>query len=289
MVSKVLNHPFELYTSDFESWTVQPLIYHYFEIVQVLEGEGKRLVNGNAYPYSTGSIFLFTPLDCRGFEVLNKTRFCSIRFSEVFLGGCKTDQEREKIAGELRHLEQVFSSHNRFREITLQNPDSALLSSLIRNMADEFESKRSHYEENLRHLITMVLNILLRNISGCADHNTLSPTEALISRLSIYIGQNISNPENLRIGQLAERFNLSPNYISEYFKNSTGQSLQRYISTYKLKMVCQRLQHSSLPVSQIANELGFTDESHLSRQFRKHYNISPSEFRRLYRKTLSAL
>lgn len=243
-----------------------------------------RLVNGNAYPYAKGSIFLFTPLDCRGFEVSRKTRFCSIRFSEVFLGGCKTDQEREKIAQQLKHLEQVFSSHNRFREITLENPDSALLSSLIQSMTDEFENKRSYYEENLRHLITMVLNILLRNISGCADHNALSPSEALINRLTIYIGQNISNAENLRIGRLAVRFNLSPNYISEYFKNKTGQSLQQYISEYKLRMVSQRLQHSSLPVSQIASELGFTDESHLSRQFRKHNGISPSEYRKQYLK-----
>ncbi len=69
MKQKALHRPFELYVADMETWQASPLVYHFFEIVQILEGEGERYVNLNRFPYTKGSIFLFTPLDCRGFKM----------------------------------------------------------------------------------------------------------------------------------------------------------------------------------------------------------------------------
>jgi AraC-like DNA-binding protein len=96
----------------------------------------------------------------------------------------------------------------------------------------------------------------------------------------LHILQHIADPEKLRIDFLAAQFNLSENYVGEYFRKLTGESLQHYITNYRIKLVQQRLANSALTVSQIAEELGFTDESHLSRQFRKHKGISPAEFRK---------
>lgn len=68
MKAKHLHKPLDLFVSDMEHWNERPLIYQFFEIVQIIEGEGTRIVNENKFSYSKGSIFLFTPLDCRGFE-----------------------------------------------------------------------------------------------------------------------------------------------------------------------------------------------------------------------------
>lgn len=45
--------------------------------------------------------------------------------------------------------------------------------------------------------------------------------------------------------------------------------MQQYILSYKLKLVESRLLHSQMRINEIAEELGFTDESHLSKFFRK--------------------
>lgn len=282
MEEKELYRPFELYVSDVGCWNRRPLIYHFFEIVQVLEGEGVRIVNQNRFSYHKGSIFLFTPLDCRGFYVEKPTSFCSIRFSEVFLKQYKNAQERERITQWLKQLEHIFSHHNRFQELLVKRPgDCQMIGTLIQNMVEEYEQRQPYHEENLQHFVTLVLNILARNVSDSTEvAGAGMATEPLINRMLVHIRQHISDPEKLRVDYLAAHFNLSANYVGEYFRKLTGESLQHYITQYKIKLVEQRLANSSLTVSQIAGELGFTDESHLSRQFRKHNGLSPNEYRK---------
>lgn len=49
---------------------------------------------------------------------------------------------------------------------------------------------------------------------------------------------------------------------------------------YKLRLVETRLQHSNLRLNEIAYELGFTDESHLTKSFKKYKGMSPSSYRK---------
>jgi len=282
MERKELHRPFELFVSDMECWNERPLISHFFEIVQMLDGEGVRIVNRNKFSYHQGSIFLFTPMDCRGFIAEKPTRFCSIRFSEVFLKQYKNAQERERITQWLKQLEHIFSHHNRFQELLIKQPgDCVRVAALIQQMITEYEQKRAYHEENLQHFVTLILNILARNVSDSVEAAApAAEAEPLINRMLVHIRQHISDPDKLRVDFLATHFNLSANYVGEYFRKLTGESLQHYITQYKIKLVEQRLANSTLTVSQIAGELGFTDESHLSRQFRKHNGISPIEYRK---------
>jgi AraC-like DNA-binding protein len=97
-----------------------------------------------------------------------------------------------------------------------------------------------------------------------------------------YIHENIYAPEMIRAEQIAVHFNIAPNYLSEYFKRNNGEGLQQYIIHYKLKLVEARLQYSDLRIGEIAAELGFTDESHLNRLFKKYIRTSPSAYRKQF-------
>lgn len=86
----------------------------------------------------------------------------------------------------------------------------------------------------------------------------------------------------MKVEHLADTFHLAPSYVGEYFKRHTGETLQSYIVQYKLKLARTRLTYSDLTVSQIADELGFTDDSHLNRLFRKYVGSSPTAYRKAY-------
>ena len=95
-----------------------------------------------------------------------------------------------------------------------------------------------------------------------------------------YVQANIYKPELLKAEQIANAFQISVNYLSEYFKKHTGETLQTYITNYKLRLVEARLIHSDMRINEIAFELHFTDESHLNRIFKKYKGISPSSYRK---------
>jgi len=276
--NKQLYQPLELYISENEEWQESALVYHFFEIVQILEGRGERIVNENNYSYKKGDIFLFTPMDCRGFKSLEPTKFCSIRFSEAFYTG-KGSGHTNMIEW-LKQLEQIFYHHNRFECVIIRSAaDGQLISNLISNSIIESGQKGLYSEQNIQHYVTLILNILSRNIVTTPNHRVPHTEEPLINKILTYIKRNIGNSELLKTKNLSQQFNLSQNYVGEYFKNLTGENLQQYVSLYRMKCVKQRLLYSDYTITQIADELGFTDESHLSRQFKKHAGISPTKFR----------
>lgn len=285
MEERNLYTPFELIEADMSEWNFRPQVYFFFEIIQIQEGSGFRTVNQNRFPYSKGSIFLFTPRDCRGFDETTPTRFVSIRFSEMFVGQSRTAQERQRLQEWLQKLEYLFFYHNRQEQLLIrQTNDCKMIGSLISNMTAEYTCKPPYYQENLQHYITLLLNIVARNVTEDINADGRENSIPLIHRIMTYIRQHIYSPETLKLEQLAAKFNLSVNYIGEYFKKQTNESLQQFIINHKLKLVQLRLCHSDLSVGEIADELGFTDESHLSRLFKKYYELTPAAYRKAQQK-----
>lgn len=274
---KYLYEPLELYLSEEIQWEERALVYHFFEIVQILEGSGDRIINENNSSYTKGDIFLFTPLDCRGFKSKQPTKLCAIRFSESLYQ--ESNVEPKNTIAWLKQLEQIFYHHNRFESVVICHTDAEMIASLIANIVTEHNQKSIHAAQNIQHSVTIILNILSRNIGPVGNAKIRYSEEPLIHKILTYIKQNIGNSDLLRIKNLAAKFNLSQNYIGEYFKKLTGESLQKYVALYKDMCIKQRLLHSDYTLNQIADELGFTDASHLSRQFKKHNGQAPSQFK----------
>ena len=88
--------------------------------------------------------------------------------------------------------------------------------------------------------------------------------------------------EKLTIPYLSAIFHISPHYFSEYFKKHIGQALKEYILRYKINLAKKRL-NQNMPTLLIVEELGFTDESHLNRTFKKY----TGETLRIFREKLN--
>jgi len=84
----------------------------------------------------------------------------------------------------------------------------------------------------------------------------------------------------IRMDELSRHFNISKSYLGRYFKKQTNETIQHYIINYRLKMIENKLLYSNMRITEIAFELGFTDESHLDKFFKKKKGISPTKFRK---------
>lgn len=86
-------------------------------------------------------------------------------------------------------------------------------------------------------------------------------------------------PHQLSIVELADVAALSPFHFARSFRRATGLTPNRFVSALRMARAAERLQHSRLPVEEIAEEIGFSNVSHFRRLFRLHYGHSPSAVR----------
>ena len=92
-----------------------------------------------------------------------------------------------------------------------------------------------------------------------------------------YIADNIG--KHFSVGELAELVHVTPDYISRIFKRYTGCSLIKYIHKCKIEAAKVYLFEENLKLNEIATKLGFSDEFHFSKVFKKVEGVSPSRFR----------
>jgi transcriptional regulator GlxA family with amidase domain len=86
------------------------------------------------------------------------------------------------------------------------------------------------------------------------------------------LGQKITNQA------LAQVAKLSPSHFARAFKDSQGVAPHRYILECRVKRT-QELLATDLPLSEIAVEVGFSDQSHLTRWFREFVGVTPGNYR----------
>jgi YesN/AraC family two-component response regulator len=275
----ILHTPFNIYHFKSKKWSHPVHNHTYFEIIFILKGNGRHHINGNAFSYKHGDVFLLGPEDSHFFEIDAVTEFCFIRFNESFYKSQMGEKDRSwhKIMKTL-----LYTSSQSRGSIVHDIKEKQKLHSLLRVLEQEYENNKSEYFEIIRDsLMKSMMTILARNLFG---HTTSKPVlKESAEAMMMYIRQHIYNPTELTIDHLADVFNYAPEYVSIFFKKHTGESLKQYIIKHKIKLIEARLLYSQLSLAAIAYEFGYADESHFCKQFRKNTGSTPSAFRKRIR------
>lgn len=77
----------------------------------------------------------------------------------------------------------------------------------------------------------------------------------------------------------AQQLFLSPNYFGDLIRMLTGDTATSHIRRFVMQRA-QRLLIGGATVSEVATRLGFEYPQHFTRQFKKHFGVTPSEFSR---------
>lgn len=83
----------------------------------------------------------------------------------------------------------------------------------------------------------------------------------------------------LSLGEMAESVNLSPPYFCFLFKSITGVPPAKYLKTLRMQQAATLLSTTFLSVKEIVSRVGFSDDSHFVRDFKRIYGVTPSEYR----------
>lgn len=93
-----------------------------------------------------------------------------------------------------------------------------------------------------------------------------------------YISSNYSDG-NLSIKDISEHVHLSSSYLCTVFKTETGQTLNQYLTNYRIEKAKQLLLDPRNKINEIAAQVGYSDCNYFGKTFKKVVGLSPSEYR----------
>ena len=112
------------------------------------------------------------------------------------------------------------------------------------------------------------------------NHKVLDRLEQVLS--DYFNSEDLGKHGLPTVACVAEKLNISPNYLSGLLKVLTGQSTQQHIHEKLIEKAKEKLSTTALSVSEIAYELGFEHPQSFSKLFKTKTNLSPFEFRQAF-------
>jgi len=132
------------------------------------------------------------------------------------------------------------------------------------------------------------LNYLLArhsNLAASADPSRrpsrggLAPWQ--VKRITGYLDDHIA--DDVGLTDLAAIVGMSTFHFCRAFKASTGEPPHRWRIARRIERARELLEHTDVPVTEIAAQVGYDDPTLLARAFRKALGVCPSEYRRAQR------
>lgn len=106
-----------------------------------------------------------------------------------------------------------------------------------------------------------------------------SPDELFLDKLMRLLEDHMEDPE-FNVSSLVEEIGMSQTVLYKKIKALTGLSITDFIKSQRLKRAAQLLSEHQLNISEVAYAVGFNDRKYFSKEFRKQFDVAPSEYAR---------
>ena len=134
-------------------------------------------------------------------------------------------------------------------------------------------------------LFVQLLQVLSRSTEySCLSSERFTPVAdpAALDLIQRILGHMLDNfTADIRIGDLARMAGMNESTFSRFFKRNTGNTFTDHVTKLRVSRACNLLAHSSLPVTSICYEVGYSNISNFNRNFRRQRGSTPSAYRRL--------
>lgn len=108
-----------------------------------------------------------------------------------------------------------------------------------------------------------------------------APVTELLGRIYTCISDSYDDC-NFSIQDAADKLNLSSSYLSQYFKQQTGDTLTSYVASLRIRKACSLLETTTMPLQMVSESVGYYNLNSFIRRFKQITGVTPGEYRRAH-------
>ena len=191
-----------------------------------------------------------------------------------------------------RNIQEYIDYGNNIYCLFLSKISNNLKQELIMFMNDIFEDNYSkinitysilkYHTNDIYNIFIEMKNIVqnnYKNIKNIIDFDIKDKNEdEELKDIETYILNNLN--KDVSLSSVAKHFYYNPSYFSRYFKNLSGVKYKDYLINLQLTQAKSLLINTNLFIQEIANRCGFKSFTNFLLVFKKHENMTPSEYRK---------
>ncbi len=267
----------------------------YFEIMFLLEGELEEKINEKINIYKPGGCRIAYK-NTRHLERFDKD-FSAIYFciSPEMISRIRAFEAFFFMEGETEKIDPVLAG---FLGININKNETGIadylvftpqgdpqkhigmIESIASNIKAVYESPFYGSTFCLNGILGKLLTMLSDPSLYSTKHIELSGSKdaAIFNRVSSKL---LETKGQISRCELEKDLNYSGSYISRIVKKYSGKTFFDYSMTFCMEEAANRISHSTGSISEIASDLGFSNRTHFYNQFKKIYNVTPNEFRKM--------
>ncbi len=269
-------HPTVLYCSRIRDAHLTSYHAHSnLELAYILSGAGRYLVDGITYEVKQGDLLVCNPGVMHQSIVTNpadSTLEFVVGITDIHL---------------LNMPENTIELPGGGHILSLSSEIKKEISRCCYEIIEENASTQPGRYYLIQAQMMKMLILIYRAISGTAVQESMGMAfesyskSYVVKKIVQHLRENYA--QHISLDQIAHNMYLSPVYISKIFKEKTGDSPINYLIKLRLAKAKELLVEGKDSIKTIAASVGYDDVYHFSKLFKKHYGISPLNFRKSMR------
>jgi AraC-like DNA-binding protein len=180
-----------------------------------------------------------------------------------------------------------FFSYGANEALQLTESEQKAIFGLFNQIGDELYQRLDHFSQDV---MISQLELLLNYSNRFYNRQFLFQKikhDDMLSRMNDLLEDHFNGDNGLQIGLptvqfLADKLNVTPNYLSDFLRELTGLNAQQHIHQKLIDKAKEILSTTNLSVSQIAYQLGFEHPQSFNKLFKNKTEVTPLEFRKSF-------
>ncbi|KRF02317.1 hypothetical protein ASG89_25060 [Paenibacillus sp. Soil766] len=199
------------------------------------------------------------------------------------------DMDAEGSRAVIERIFKIIEVENRLNLADLQHQILIILLSSMRRMTfmqlqmNDFLGKYMLSQDELSRFKTLdelklwLIQATERIIEQKLTRSTPKKKD-VISDIKEYVAVHYNS--NITLADLSARFFINPYYLSQLFKEKTGDTYLSYLMGIRIKKAKELLEETDLKIYEICQMVGYADTNHFSKLFERMNGCTPTEYRK---------